>query len=122
MKTHKSSNEQLYRQWNTNIRDYIGELTNIDSIALQFQQQVYDMPFWQKLMEIRNQIVWQKKVLSMLSAELVRQLKDIKNTGMKSVTIGQLIERSKMNEKILKAEQDVFYLKYQVGHVLSEAS
>ncbi len=122
METHKSATEKIYRQWKANIGDFIGELSNIDGIALQFQQQLYDRPFSQRLLDIRNQILWQKKVLSLLSAELIQHLKELKTIGFKSVTIGQIMERSKMNEKILKAEQDVFYLKCQVSHLLSVAS
>ena len=123
VKTDKNTLEKIYNEWVGSLLAYEEHLQNIDSITAQLQRSVNDLHYQQDLRELRNEIVLQKNIISVLSEEVLQLKKRFNERDEKQViNLSDLIENNRFREKIRKAEQSVFMLKYKVNKFLSIAS
>jgi predicted nuclease with TOPRIM domain len=121
--TTMSTIEKRYNEWLENLSAFNEHLQRMESVSAQLQSSVNDLHFQQELRDIRNEIVLQKNIVSVLSEEVL-QLKRRFNErdDQQIITLSELIENNRFRDKVLKAAESVFMLKYQINKFLSIAS
>ena len=121
--TTMSTIEKRYNEWLENLSAFNEHLQRMESVSAQLQSSVNDLHFQQELRDIRNEIVLQKNIVSVLSEEVL-QLKRRFNErdDQQTITLSELIENNRFRDKVLKAAESVFMLKYQINKFLSIAS
>ncbi len=123
VKTDKSAFEKLHNEWLTNLYAMEEELVHTDSVTKQLQNTVNDLQYQHHLNELRNQILMQTGMLRALTDEILVWRKTfIEREDKKMITLPELIQNNAVRDKVRKAEQAVFLLKYQVSKLLSLAS
>ncbi len=123
VKTDKSKFEKLHNEWLTNLCALEEEMLHTDSVTKQLQKTVNDLQYQQHLNQLRNQILMQMGVLRGLTDEILEWRKTfIEREDKKMITLQELIQNNAVRDKVRKAEQAVFLLKYQVSKLLSLAS
>lgn len=123
VKTNEFKLEKLHNEWLNNLSAYLKQLQNIDSITRQMQISEQDLITQIDLKQLRNTILLQKSVVNSLANEVVEIRQScIKENVDKIITIGILVTNNNLRDRIRKAEQSVFTLKYQVNKLLSKAS
>jgi hypothetical protein len=115
--------EKLYNEWISTLLAYEEQMKTIDSVSRQMQMSVNDLHYQQEVQQLRNQILLQKNILGVLSSEVLQMRKSFSERNEKNVvSLEYLIENNRFRDKIRKAEQAIFMLKYQVNKLLSIAS
>ncbi len=115
--------ERLYNEWISTLLAYDEQMGTIDVIVKEMQRSVNDLHYQREVKQICNQVVLQKGILGVLSEELMQMRK--KYSGRKGngeMQLTDLVENNRFRDKIRKAEQSIFMLKYQVNKLLSIAS
>ena len=115
--------EKRYNEWIENLSAFSEHLQRMDSVSAQLQSSVNDLHFQRELRELRNEIVLQKNIVSVLSEEVL-QLKRRFNERdeQQAITLSDLIENNRFRDQVRKAGESVFMLKYQINKFLSIAS
>jgi hypothetical protein len=123
MKT-RDDNEKAIKQMahlGAELENNLLELQQLDSSVKHLQLCVHDIHIQKELNTMRNRALILKSLLSVYHAEL----NELRNHSCKSdgvITIGEIIMRNKLRDKVLRAEQDVLILKAAVHQLLSKAS
>jgi len=118
-----STLEKRHNEWIGNLIAYEEQLQNIDIMSAQLQRSVNDLHYQRGLQLIRNEILMQKNVVNILSEEvLTLKRKFSKGDAQNVITLELLIENNRFRERVLKAGEIIFMLKYQVNKFLSIAS
>ena len=115
--------EKRYDEWISNLLDFNEHLQTMDSITAQLQSSVNDLHFQRDLRELRNEVVLQKRIISVLIEEVLQLKRRFNERGEKQIiTLPDLIENNRFRDKVLKVAESVFMLKYQINKFLSIAS
>lgn len=123
IKTTESSTGKHHTEWLSSLHAYMEHLQNMDGVTRQLQLTVHDLYFQRDLQRVRTEIVLQKNVVNQLQNEIEQAYQRyLLSEDKQLITIGDLIERNRLRDKILKTEKTVFMLKYQVNKILSLAS
>ena len=123
IKTDETLFEKLHNEWIATLLGLEEHIQSIDIICSQLQSSVNDFQFQKELKEIRNEIILHKGLVLFLSEEVLNLKKKFSSRDENDkLTLSDLIENNKLREKIRKAEQSVFMLKYQINNFLSIAS
>ena len=123
VKTDEHALEKLHNEWIGNLLAYEEHLQNIQAVCSQLQSSVNDLQFQHELQQLRIEIVLQKSIISVLNEEVLQLRKRFNERDEKQIiNLSDLIENNRFRERIRKAEQSVFMLKYQVNKFLSIAS
>ncbi len=123
VKTDCSSIEKLHNEWLMSLCAYEEELLHIDAITKQLQKSTLDLHYQQCLTEYRNQIVLQSGLMAKLRDEVQEWNKIfLHREDKKLITLSEIIQNNRIRDKVRKAEQSIFTLKYQVNKLLSLAS
>lgn len=113
----------LHNEWVGSLLAYEDELRNIRHHIAQLQSSVNDFQFQHNLHELAHEVDGMKMDMDELSKEVLcfrnKVAKQKSDTGVMFVT---MLENNRLREKIRKAEQAVFMLKFQLGKFLSKAS
>lgn len=115
--------ERLYNEWISTLLAYEEQIRTIDVIIKEMQMSVNDLHYQQEVKHLCNQVVLQKGILGVLSDELMllrKKYSEQNNNGI--MQLADLVENNRFRDKIRKAEQSIFMLKYQVNKLLSIAS
>jgi len=121
--TTKSKTEKLFNEWIGNLLAYEEELQCLQDVGSQLQSSVNDLQFQRELQHLRNEIVLQKNIVSILSEEVLQLKKRFHELDeQQAITLSDLIEKNKVRNNVLKAAESVFMLKYQINKFLSIAS
>ncbi len=119
----KNATERRYIEWLVGLEASLEQLQYADSVSKQIQHAVQDLSFQGEISSLRNKILMQKNVISSLVSEVMTAQSNYSVVPDKTeITMGRLIADSHLREKVLKAEQAVFMLRYQVNQLLSKAS
>ena len=123
VKTDEHALEKLHNEWIGNLLAYEEHLQNIQAVCSQLQSSVNDLQFQHELQQLRIEIVLQKSIISVLNEEVLQLRKRFNERDEKQViNLADLIENNRFRDRVRKAEQSVFMLKYQVNKFLSIAS
>ena len=123
VKTDEHALEKIHNEWIGSLLAYEENLRSIHGIACQMQRSVNDLHFQRELQQLRTEIVLQKNVITVLTEEVMQLKGKFSERDEKQIiTLAYLIENNRFRDKIRKAEQSVFMLKYQVNKLLSIAS
>ena len=115
--------EKRYDEWISNLLAFNEHLQTMDSITAQLQSSVNDLHFQRDLRELRNEVVLQKRIISVLIEEVLQLKRRFNERGEKQIiTLPDLIENNRFRDKVLKVAESVFMLKYQINKFLSIAS
>ncbi len=115
--------ERLYNEWISTLLAYDEQMRTIDVIVKEMQRSVNDLHYQREVKQICNQVVLQKGILGVLSEELMQMRKKYsERKGNGEMQLTDLVENNRFRDKIRKAEQSIFMLKYQVNKLLSIAS
>lgn len=123
VKTDKSALEKLHHEWLSNLYALEEEMQNIELTTKQLQKTINDLQYQQQLNLLRNQILMQIGMVRVLTEEILEwRLAFIHREDKKMITLQELLQNNLMRDKVRKAEQTAFLLKYQVSKLLSLAS
>jgi hypothetical protein len=103
------------------IENSLMELQQVDSTVRHLQLCLYDIQLHKELNTMRNRELMLRSLLSSFHVEL-QELKSHMNKSEGVITIGEIVSRNKLRDKVMKAEQDVLTLKASVNQLLSKAS
>ena len=118
-----STIEKRYNEWIENLLAFSEHLQRMDSVSAQLQSSVNDLHFQRELRDIRNEIVLQKNIVSVLSEEVLQLKRRFNERDEQQViTLSDLIENNRFRDQVRKAGESVFMLKYQINKFLSIAS
>jgi hypothetical protein len=123
MKLAENKTEAIQFEWESNLKAYQEDLGSLDSLTAQLHITIHDVDFQTEIKTLRNNIFLHKKVIAELLKEqqtLIALLKE--KSRMRALTLSDLIEKNRLREKVRKAEQTVFVLKYRVNKLLTVAS
>lgn len=120
---HQANNTTVFQsrfnQWISSLHAYNEQLQYIGSIAGQLTHSAGETDAPLEVRQLQNDIILKKRVIEMLMQEVI-QLNEQQN--FETVTVGFLLANNKLREKIRKAEQDIFVLKFKVNQLLSNPS
>lgn len=112
---------QAHEQWLKNIEAQMEHLQQTDANARHLQMCVHDLAMQSNLSALRNKILLQKSLLNSLALEVVNNLNLLVKAN-NAITIGDIIKRNKLRDRVLKAEQETLLLQTSVYQLLSKAS
>jgi hypothetical protein len=111
--------QSRFNQWISSLHAYNEQLQNISAITKQLAGHYDHTDYFNEVRWLQNEIVLKQRVIESLTEE-VMQLTEQQN--FEPITVGFLLVNNKLREKIRKAEQDVFILKFKVNQLLSSPS
>lgn len=125
MELHEETNtaiDKLYVEWYISLEACLGQLQHIDSLTRQLQVEVQALHVQNEMRSLRNRILLQKNMLSAIIEEVQHARSRYNSNDKKEITMANLLENNRLREKVRKAEQSSFMLRYQVNQLLSKAS
>ena len=127
IKTNEKLLNGLYYEWLNNLFAYNQQLESlesaIDAIVKGIDSGILDFEFRSNLEEIKADLYAEKLEIEVLSELiLAKREKVVKGEPDGIIAFSEVIENNHLRDKVRKAEQQAFYLKYQVNKLLSKAS
>jgi hypothetical protein len=123
IKTNEMLLNGLYYEWLNNLIAYNQQLEGLESIIGEFEQGVIDFAFRSQLQQIKEGLRAEEHEITVLSdLVLAKREKVAKRKSDNIISFAEVIENNHLRDRVRKAEQTAFYLKYQVNKLLSKAS
>lgn len=127
IKTNETLLNALYYEWLNNLFAYNQQLQSlesaIDAIVKGIDSGLLDFEFRSNLQEIKADLYAEKCEIDRLSEHiLAKREKVAKGEPDGIIAFNEVLENNHLRDRVRKAEQTAFYLKYQVNKLLSKAS
>ena len=117
--------EGLYDEWLNTLLVYGQQIENLESVIKQIMRDTVELSTRNNMQAMLTDLRRTKIEIETLSNEVfVKRAKVARENEHEQnvVSLHQLIENNRLRERVIKAEQSVFYLKYEVNKLLSLAS
>ena len=123
METNNTHNDRVAAEWLTSLQLCVEHLQSVESVTRQLHTSVNDLQYQQHLQQLKNNIVVQRNIIKQLNDEVLKfEELNYMNNNAQPFDLAFMIAKNRIREKIRKAEQNVFLLKYQANKLLSIAS
>lgn len=114
---------ELHTEWIGSLLAYEEELRSMRLNIEQLQSTVNDFKFMHALTELSSEVDMLKLEVIELSKSVLSLRKELLRIDADApLAFATMLENNRLREKIRKAEQAVFMLKFQLGKFLSKAS
>lgn len=110
---------KLHVQWISSIEACLGQLQIVDTATRRMQANAYSLQQQHELGNLRNKLLMQKDILCAIADEVNIFNRNVvaQYSNDDAITMQHLLENKRLRDKILKAEQAVFLLKYNAARM-----